>query len=433
MSLKEIEKLRTPMGSVLEITQHDEMPRTFPIVDSILIHPIGITTLPPLPASLVYLNVSGNPLKLPTLPTNLQSLLCENCGLEELPELPKSLVYLDARDNNLKDIHRLPPRLFLLLKGNPLPIGFLNGYGSITKYSKKHIANIYEHEDELVYTMILPKGTILFRNSNKLYNKEETHGVYDTYRKKHILYPEFNVFFYPYPFVADSFVDTPYLHVFELERDVEVLMGVAPSPNTRADRIDSKYMVSCSEIPTLIDVSGHSYDPCFSRSFSKAHPNVSGMFVLAKEDTDHHIRGDIQQRYWSKYRTNFIDNRSAVGVAEIILYPHSDRFVTSPLNYKFVASYNHLMFTYDEGWNKVNEMLTNGTWTIDLFTKMYVNYESASDEVKSRCVPPEEPYKLHYLNYDIWSMQGGKTRRAKREKKAKRVKTRVKSRRKIIK
>jgi hypothetical protein len=439
-----IQALREPIGILLEITNLSEVPSVFPTVDSILIRPIGLTELPVLPPSLVYLNVSGNPVKLPTLPTGLRSLLCANCRIEELPDLPDTIEYLDARNNNIKDITKLPKYLFqspigktnspntilhstnLLLTGNPLPIGFLNGYGSITQYSKKHVANIYEHEGEHVYTMILPKGTLLFRSSNTLYSEEEILGIYDAEKKKHILYPEFNVFFYPYPFVADSFLDVSYLHVFEIERDVEVLMGVTPSPNTRADRIDSKYMVTCDTISSDINtVVGHKFDPCFSRSFSTRHTSISGMFVLAKEDTDKHILNDMWQRYWSKYRTNFIDDRNAVGVAEIILHPHSNRFdITSPLNYRHVATFDHMSFSYDTAWKEINKLLTNGTWTIDLFTKFYVNYTSASVDVQSRCVFPEEPYKLHYLNYNVW-MKGGK-RKTRRVKKTARVKSRRK-------
>ncbi len=437
-----IRELRDPIGHVLEIRNRDEMPLVFPDVDSIIIHSVGITELPPLPTALLHLNVSGNPVKLHALPTQLRCLIVANCKLEELPELPETLEYLDARDNALKDISKLPPYLYqspigktnspnnivnstnLLLTGNPLPIGFFNGYGSITEYSKQHIANIYEHDGESIYTMILPKGTLLFRNSSKEYNQEELSGIYNENSGHYILYPEFNVFFYPYPFVADSFMDSLYLHVFEVEQDIEVLMGVSPSLNTREDRINSKYLVSCNTVPTGIKyLKGNSYDPCFSRSFSTLHPTIPGMFVLAKQDTDRHLENDISQRFWSKYRTNFMDVRNAVGVAEIILHPNVNRFDKhSPLNYKFVGSFKHRSFNYDDAWLHVNEQLTNGTWTIDLFTKMYVNYAAASDEVKARCVPPEDPYKLHYLNTSYWKTSGGKRRKTRRVKRVRNTK-----------
>lgn len=456
-----IERYRKPRGTVLEITSLDQMPHEFPEVESIVIHPIGLTELPNLPASVKYLNVSGNPIRLPKHILNLEYLLCAGCGIEELPSLPDTLLYLDARDNNIKDIPKLPRLLNItpmgkvnseedilyssnvLLTGNPLPLGLINGFGSITQYSNQHIKNVIEYKGDTIYTMVLPKGTLLFRNVQYENNDEnsddsdenhmkinmgEIKGVYSTKTKSSHVFPEYNVFFYPYPFVADSFMEsTKSLRVFELVRDVEVLMGVAPSQNTREDRFKSEYMVSCDQVPTGVEgIHGFDYDPCFSRDFSSTYKSIAGMFVLANMDTIDHIRNDMKQRFWSKYRTNFIDARNSVGVAEIILHPHADRYdPASPFNYKIIAAYPHSRYQFDKAYYEVEKSLKNGKWTIDLFTKLYVNYDSVSDEVKARCVPPEEPYKLRYLNYDYWKKTGGKRKSAKtRKRKSKKTKTR---------
>lgn len=456
-----IERYRKPRGTVLEITSLDQMPHEFPEVESIVIHPIGLTELPNLPASVKYLNVSGNPIRLPKHILNLEYLLCAGCGIEELPSLPDTLLYLDARDNNIKDIPKLPRLLNItpmgkvnseedilyssnvLLTGNPLPLGLINGFGSITQYSNQHIKNVIEYKGDTIYTMVLPKGTLLFRNVQYENNDEnsddsdenhmkinmgEIKGVYSTKTKSSHVFPEYNVFFYPYPFVADSFMEsTKSLRVFELVRDIEVLMGVAPSQNTREDRFKSEYMVSCDQVPTGVEgIHGFDYDPCFSRDFSSTYKSIAGMFVLANMDTIDHIRNDMKQRFWSKYRTNFIDARNSVGVAEIILHPHADRYdPASPFNYKIIAAYPHSRYAFKKAYNEVENNLKNGKWTIDLFTKLYVNYDSVSDEVKARCVPPEEPYKLRYLNYDYWKKTGGKRKSAKtRKRKSKKTKTR---------
>ncbi len=165
---------------------------------------------------------------------------------------------------------------------------------------------------------------------------------------------------------------------------------------------------------------------------------------MAKTDADVHIENKSSQRFWSKYRTNHMDIKKSkesnnennennennmngndsegndnegeddimgedhimvsIGVPEIILHPHSDRFnKKSPLNYKYVGHVRRDIDSYDGSWKMVEDNLRTGVWTIDLFTKLYVNYNSASDEVKARCVPPEDPYKLYHLNHSYWT------------------------------
>lgn len=420
-----VKSLKNPFGKVLIINDVDDLPEIIPRnITSLIILPIDLNKLPELPDSLQYLKCSNNPIKeLPEeLPFRLKVLICENCKLTNLPRLPNTLEYLNIRNNSIYDIRSLPPKLFiapmkqlndpanyeassvLLLSGNPLPHGFLNGFGSITQFNRDHIHKTYTFNNEMVYTTIFPKGTVLFRDSTKPYEGEELKGI-KVSGFQYKIYPEFNVFFYPYPFVAESVLDTGYVHVFELTRDVEVVMGVLPSSNNRSNRYDKNYMMSCNEIPTNIKgIDGHDYDPCLNSEFTKMHKNINGMFMLAKVDTDIHISNKSSQRFWTKYRTNHMDYRHAVGVPEIILHPLVNRYDNdSASNYKHVKELNHNLDSYDEAWEYVEEKLgPNGGWSIDFFTKMYVNYESASDEIKARCVPIEEPYKLHYLNSSVW-------------------------------
>lgn len=56
--------------------------------------------LPPLPARLIYLNCSRNPLPLlPQLPATLQTLMVEGCGMADLPPLPRGLRVLNCSFN----------------------------------------------------------------------------------------------------------------------------------------------------------------------------------------------------------------------------------------------------------------------------------------------------------------------------------------------
>ncbi len=423
-------EMREPVGNVLEIGAVSELPtRIDATVDSLIISPIGMRDLPELPDTLKYLAISGNPITgLPTsLPSHLRVLICADCGLRDLPDLPESLEFLDVRNNFLHDIRRLPSGLFImpiskqntaeltaatsniLLGGNPLPTGLLNGIGSVTQYSSKHIHKCIDFgTDGKVCTMIIPRGTLLFRDSRHPYREEEVRGIYDEKTGEYYIYPEFNVFFYMYPFVGEMIIETNYVHIFELTRDVEVVMGVAPSMNKRSDRHTSGYLVNCSKIDTGKEgLKGLNYDPCFTRAFSETHKEVNGFLGLAGIDTTAHLENKPYERFWSKYRTLHADAKNNVGVAELILHPCKDRFdPASEHNFRHVASVPHIKGKYDALWEMVESRLREGEWTVDLFTKMWVRWDGAADEVKARCVPPEDPYKLWHMNTSYWSVGG---------------------------
>lgn len=301
-----------------------------------------------------------------------------------------------------------------------------------------------------------------------VYNNRQYEGEENDY----FLYPNFNVFFYPYPFVADSisFIKTTDILLFVLTRDIEIVLGVQPSPNTRTDRFyidekkmggmkenniynyndynnynsdynyniqpyipeykniypenntkDKPYLISCDKLSYTYknskgqdkELLGRGYDPCFTKEFINKYPEINGNLFLASEDTSAHLQNDPEQRFFSKYRTNFIDNKDRVGVPEIILHPSKNRLNNkSEKNYKLFAVLPHSSFQFDKGWEAIDNLLSprgaffdtinptgkNYHMTIDLATKMYVIYELCDVAIKNRCVPIEEPYKLRYLN-----------------------------------
>ncbi len=371
-------------------------------IKAIIIKKIGLTHIPELPSQLMFLDCSDNPIQtLPKLPPTLRTLICVNCKLNNLCELPNSLNYLDVRNNNLKDIYKLPKNINIfnlnsILSGNPLPVGFFNKIGPIGKYSKKRIHQTIEFNNNFINTTIIPKGTLLFRNVNK-YMEEEIKGIKNN--NNYYMYPHFNVFFYPYPFVGDSYIKTNKLVIFETLRDIEIIMAIAPSNNKRANRFNEEYLVSCDKIQNA-KISGHPYDPCFVPSFASKYPEISGIMGIASMDVNYMLKGNKDQIYFTKYRSNVLDENDNIGVAEIILHPLENRFDNlSKNNYKVHKILNHNVFEYDEAWKYVeNAICSNSIWTIDLATRMFVNYNSVSDEIKQRCIPIEEPFKLHYLN-----------------------------------
>ena len=287
-----------------------------------------------------YLDLSYNP-KLTELNIDLKGLKILNISyspIEYIQELPNSLEVLAAFNCNIKDIGKFPavdmnnsniiyPEI--ILNGNPCPIGFINGYGSISRYSNKRIHRTINFGNEMINTTILPKGTILFRGSNKKLLNDDFKGL--TMDSKHHLYPYYNVFFYPYPYAVDKIFKFEYMYIYVLTHDVEIVLGVEPSTNVRTDRFgkDNSYLTTCSEIKISNNpkIQGHEYDPCFTGSFIQEYPNVVGMMVMAEQDTMVHIDTVFNERFFTKYRSNFIDNVTNVGVPEIILYPLTSKSI----------------------------------------------------------------------------------------------------------
>jgi uncharacterized repeat protein (TIGR01451 family) len=71
-----------------------------------------LTSLPELPASLRYLDCSGNALtSLPELPASLQNLYCNYNALTSLPALPPGLLFLGAGGNPLTSLPVFPNKL----------------------------------------------------------------------------------------------------------------------------------------------------------------------------------------------------------------------------------------------------------------------------------------------------------------------------------
>ena len=83
---------------------------------------LGLQTLPPLPSTLTYLSCQNNPLySLPALPVGLTDLLCSYDSLTNLPTLPTTLITLSCGYNELAALPSLPSMLnFLSCENNQL-------------------------------------------------------------------------------------------------------------------------------------------------------------------------------------------------------------------------------------------------------------------------------------------------------------------------
>ena len=144
--------------------------------DKLIIHNLNITSLPPLPKSLKYLDCKDTPLtELPVLPNSLKRLWCENTQITKLPILPDSLGILSCTDTPLTELPTLPPKLFWLDINTPhitiLPeippslqtLGYINCPNLVIKRQNIEFVRDYEQRWKPVREEMLYKPRIQAR------------------------------------------------------------------------------------------------------------------------------------------------------------------------------------------------------------------------------------------------------------------------------
>lgn len=191
-------------------------------------------------------------------------------------------------------------------------------------------------EGKDVYVTTLPKGTLLFRGVNDLSKiHEDIFGVLQG--EKYCLPPNYNVFFYPFPFADSAVGEYSHLLVYVVMNDIHLATFISPSPMVRGDRYQTKGnpIVSCANIPQNehgCNLAGRDYDPCFAPAFRKTHAGVSGMIAIANMDrrnfmkivTDYTVDTPLRN-HLNKYLTTYVDATGNPGIPEIILYPFVGR------------------------------------------------------------------------------------------------------------
>ena len=188
-----------------------------------------------------------------------------------------------------------------------------------------------------VYTTILPAGTLLFRatvDTQSIYH--DFLGVPDkgTPEIRFCLPQNYNVFFYPFPFVVNTIGlswDYTLMNVYVVNQDVEVACYISPTPMCRGDKImESLPITTCKNAGMGCGLEGRPYDPCFRPQFLKDNPSVVGMIAMAGGDRSplfDEIRANPSYaQYVNKYYSLYCDSHSLIpAVPEIILYPRATR------------------------------------------------------------------------------------------------------------
>jgi len=175
--------------------------------------------------------------------------------------------------------------------------------------------------------IVLPKGTLLFRGIHARSNLVSDYAGILSGKHTYCLSENYNVFFYPYPFIADAVSAMVYTEVimYVTQRDLKLINLASPSKFSRSDReLNIGGITSCDALPEKCGVKGFDYDPCVD--YSKVPLDVSGMIAIAHQDASRleEIKHSYHP-YFNKYFTTFKDARGVVGVPEIILHPRLDK------------------------------------------------------------------------------------------------------------
>lgn len=183
----------------------------------------------------------------------------------------------------------------------------------------------------LHYT-ILKKNTLLFRLVSN--PTDDIQGPL-TETGSRCLTPNYNVFFYPNPFVGKiiligkSLASIDHVHVYRLKHDVKVLNLLSPSKLTRGHKLDhrNKTIKQCSRTHQgCLPFKGREFDPCFTPQFMKKHPNVLGMIAIAENDArGFQKRKEKVTDAMKPYIHMKSDSKGLLGVPEIILHPLQKR------------------------------------------------------------------------------------------------------------
>ena len=174
-------------------------------------------------------------------------------------------------------------------------------------------------------TIVLPKGTLLFRGITSPSKMISDYAGILSGKDTYCLSKNFNVFFYPYPFIANTINEYPNIIIYFTQRDLKLINLVSPSKFSRGDRNSGRGgIISCDKLPEKCGVTGFDYDPCVD--YSKAPTDIAGIVAIARQDADKlGFQKYEYQPYFNKYFTTFKDARGIVGVPEIILHPRLDK------------------------------------------------------------------------------------------------------------
>jgi hypothetical protein len=173
-------------------------------------------------------------------------------------------------------------------------------------------------------TIVIPKGTVLFRGFDNTSTLTSDFGGIPN-GEDFCLGPNFNVFFYPFPFISSTIKMFKYATIYVTSRDLKLVNLILPSKYNRQHKeMGRGGIVSCDQIDIGCNAVGRNFDPCVD--YTKVPQDVTGMIAIADFDAQRLKYSKILFRNWAnKYFATYKDSRRIVGVPEFILHPRMDK------------------------------------------------------------------------------------------------------------
>jgi hypothetical protein len=296
----------------------------------------------------------------------------------------------------------------------------------------------YKLEGKEFQTVIIPRGTILFRgihfeNKHK-YDKifSDIIGIHDGHAPS--IAPTMNVFFYPVPYVSDV-VDIFNIHIMYITQyDIELMLLVSPSTISRNDIYEMNpnkdEIALCSNISDT-DKCGFKMstsDPCLTDIVRRRFPQIDGYIAIAKGDaetfslkfknmTDVYERYNLAKQMLSSIITDY---RGVEGIPEIVIHPLRfreqdcfrirDRFYNSERIVKYCvenrALYNYfpLLYFTNKGVYTLNDLKSDDIISDISLNTRHINTKAIPDLYENinsifSAMLTKEGYKIKNIVY----------------------------------
>jgi hypothetical protein len=185
------------------------------------------------------------------------------------------------------------------------------------------------YRNEKIHTVTLPKNTLLFRFSRN--PEHDLRGV-EISPNKFCLTPNYNVFFYPSPFVnklaLPQHSKESIIHIYILDSPVRIVKLLKPSKYTRGHRHSTRaFIKNCNKTRKLcLPRTPRKSDPCFTDTIVNKYPDVVGMMGFAQADVRLFKRKMHKLSKQSLSYLKFAEDINGVkSVPEIVLYPLKTR------------------------------------------------------------------------------------------------------------
>ena len=172
-------------------------------------------------------------------------------------------------------------------------------------------------------TIVIPKGTVLFRGLHDMVELTSTFAGIRVKRKdapNYCLGINHRVYFYPYPFVANLVSNYKHIIMFVTKRDMTLINLVSPARYSYHEY--GPALRSCNIPGCHLGIGQDSNPREYCINYDIVSNNVTGVTGIHGGD-GFELRNDPPKYlpYFNKYFTTFTDAKGTIGVPELILNP----------------------------------------------------------------------------------------------------------------